>query len=337
MDKAEKAILLINIGSPDNYSTGAVRRYLRQFLGDKRVIDIPYIPRKLLVNGIIAPFRAPRSAKKYKEIWTEKGSPLIIHSNNLKNKLQKLFASRAHVYFAMRYGNPGIEEILREIHSHNYSELIIVPMYPQNASSTTSSSLEEVHRVIGKWENYPRIRVIGEFWNHPQYISALAKKVKQNNPEEYDHIIVSFHGLPLSQVYASYKCSACALEKCLAKPASENRYCYQAQCYHTMDLLMKELQISKENYSIGFQSRLTKNWLSPFTDKVLEELAAEGKTKVMVICPSFVSDCLETIHEIEIELAHDFKTRCGKKLLLVPALNDDDEWVKGLKHIIETT
>lgn len=336
MNKVERAILLINIGSPNSYKVGDVRKYLRKFLIDERVIDIPGILRYPLVYGIIAPVRAPKSARKYKEIWTEGGSPLIVHSYNLKDKLQKLFGDSADVYIAMRYGNPGITKVMSEVHHNNYKELIICPVYPQNASSTTSSSIEELNRVMSKWINYPNLKIINDFWSHPKYISSLAKRVKENFPKTYDHILVSFHGIPLSQVFASYNCNTCSVHQCIDRPISENKYCYQAQCYGTMNLLMKELGLPKSNFSIGFQSRLTKDWLSPFTDQILEKLVKQGKKKVMVICPSFISDCLETIHEIQIEYAEYFKNIGGKELFLVPALNDEDYWAESLKDILES-
>lgn len=336
MTSSEKAVLLINIGSPDSYKTKDVRKYLRQFLSDKRVINIPDIPRFLLVNSIIAPFRAPKSAKKYKDIWMDEGSPLMVYSKQLKEKLQGLYGDGADVYFAMRYGNPGLEQVLNEIKTKNYKGLIICPVYPQNASSTTSSSVEEAQRIMARWENFPNLKFVNDFWSHPLYIQALARIVSAKNPEQYDHVVISFHGLPLSQVYASYNCNACSLQDCLTKPISENMYCYQAQCYGTVKLLVEELKLQPENYSVAFQSRLTKKWLSPFTDEVLNNLIEAGKKKVMVICPSFVSDCLETIHEIEIEYAHEFKKNGGEELFLVPALNAHDYWVDSLKKILDS-
>lgn len=331
-----KAILLINIGSPDTYRVKDVRTYLKQFLLDKRVINMPLIPRFLLVSGIIVPFRAPKSAAKYKEIWTENGSPLIVHSENLKHKLQNQFGETADVYMAMRYGNPSLEHVLAEIHAKNYTELVIVPMYPHNAASTTSSSVAEVNRIMAKWENYPNIKYINEFWNHPLYLEAMDIKVRKYNYTTYDHVVFSFHGLPLSQVHASHKCHVCDLKSCLAKPENENRFCYQAQCYKTVDLLVNKLGFSEDQYSVGFQSRLSKNWLEPFTDELLKTLSAQGKKRILVICPSFVADCLETIHEIEIEYAEEFIENGGEELVMVPALNDDIHWVENLKQIISS-
>ncbi|MBI9068089.1 MAG: ferrochelatase [Salinivirgaceae bacterium] len=332
---ASRAVLLINIGSPDSYKTKDVRKYLKQFLVDKRVINIPAFFRYLLVYGIIAPFRAPKSAAKYKEIWTKNGSPLIDYSNRLKEKLQKLYANEADVYFAMRYGNPSLASVLNEIKQKNYSEITVCPVYPQNASSTTSSSVEEVCRIMKKWENIPNIKFVNDFWHQPAYIEALHNKVASYNPNEYDHVLISFHGLPLSQVYAAYNCNSCSVEECTLKPITDNKFCYRAQCYALSKILADKLDLSIEKYSVGFQSRLSKNWLSPFSDEILENLVTQGKKKVMVICPSFISDCLETIHEVAIEYTQDFKKNGGEKLFLVPALNADDYWVESFKNILE--
>ncbi|MDA3894392.1 MAG: ferrochelatase [Salinivirgaceae bacterium] len=330
----KKAFLLINIGSPESYKVGAVRKYLRQFLSDKRVINVPAFFRHLLVNGIIVPFRAPKSAKKYKEIWTDLGSPLITNSVELRQKLSKLTSH--DVYLAMRYGNPSLKNILKEIKEKKYSELVVCPLFPHNASSTTSSAIEEVFRLIKNWENYPSIKVISEFWNHPLYAESLARKVQENNPADFDHIVISFHGLPLSQVYKAHKGKTCAEMRCTESHNVENRYCYQAVCYETALQLAQNLNLLPNTYSISFQSRLSNNWLQPFTDKVLIDLVHKGKKKIMVICPSFISDCLETIHEIGIEYEEIFKKNGGEKIFLVPSLNSYDYWADSFLKILES-
>lgn len=333
---ANKAILLINIGSPDSFKTKDVRRYLKEFLSDGRVISIPALFRYFLVYGIIAPFRAPKSAKKYEEIWSDDGSPLIYHSNNLKTKLQTKYGENADVYFAMRYGNPSIKNVLKEIQQKNYSQITICPVYPQNASSTTGSSVEEVMKHIHKWENIPQLKFVNEFWNHELYKDALSQKVESYIPEEYDHVVISFHGLPLSQVYKAHEGKTCNEVGCSHELVQENKFCYQATCYQTAKNLAQSLNLNEDQYTIGFQSRLSKNWLSPFTDDILEDLANKGKKKVMVVCPSFVSDCLETIHEISIEYQEDFIKNGGKKLFLVPALNSDENWIGSFFKILES-
>lgn len=334
MTKPSKAILLLNIGSPNSFKTSDVRSYLREFLMDKRVINIPWLIRFLLVNVIITTFRAPKSAKKYKEIWNVDGSPLMIHSYKLKEKLQNLYQDSADVYVAMRYGNPTIDKVLAEIKSRNYSQLIICPLFPQNASSTTSSAVEKCFSLINKWENIPQLKVISEFWNSEYYIQALIKQINEFKKDSIDHIIFSFHGLPLSQVHKAHKGKTCESLNCCIIHNHENKYCYQAVCYQSTKIVVSKLGLAESDYSIAFQSRMSKNWLSPFTDEVLENLAKQGKKNVLIVCPSFVADCLETIHEIEIEYAEQFKVAGGEKLTLVPALNSEDFWVKALMRIL---
>lgn len=334
MAQAKKAVLLMNIGSPDSYKTKDVARYLRQFLNDGRVINIPAFFRFLLVYGIIVPFRASKSAKKYKEIWTEQGSPLIFHSVELQNKLQLLMNDDADVYVGMRYGNPDISDVLNEMQKKYYSEIVLLPMYPQNASSTTSSSVQRVFDVMKTWVNIPSLKIINEFWNHPLYAQALLHHVSTYNYNEYDHVIISFHGLPLSQVYQSHNCKTCTAQGCAYELNNNNKFCYRATCYQTALNLARDWELPKSNYTISFQSRLSKNWLSPFTDDILVDLAQQNKKKVLVVCLSFVADCLETLHEIEIEYAEMFKEKGGEELVLVPALNSNDFWVNAVRQMI---
>jgi ferrochelatase len=335
MTQAKKAVLLMNIGSPDSYKTKDVARYLRQFLYDGRVINIPAFFRFLLVYGIIVPFRASKSAKKYKEIWTEKGSPLIYHSVELQKKLQVLMKDEADIYIGMRYGNPNISDVLREMQTKYYSEIILLPMYPQNASSTTSSSIQLVFNKVKKWVNIPSFKIISEFWNHPLYIKALVQNMAKFNLNAFDHVVISFHGLPMSQVYQSHKCESCTVMNCAEELNNKNKFCYRTTCIQTALNLANELGLPNSSYSIGFQSRLSKNWLSPFTDAILIDLAQHDKKKVLVICLSFVADCLETLHEIEIEYAEMFKEKGGEELVLVPALNSEDFWVDAVRQMLQ--
>ncbi|MCF6366352.1 MAG: ferrochelatase [Bacteroidales bacterium] len=332
--KPTRAVLLINIGSPNSYKTKDVRRYLREFLNDKRVINIHPLLRFILVNGIIVPFRAKKSAGKYKEIWSNNGSPLIFNSIELSVKLQAAFKDNADIYMAMRYGNPGIKKVLAEIKRKQYSELIVFPMYPQYASSTSGSSIEKVFDKVKFWENIPNIKIIHEFWRNPIYINTLADKIKNSDLDHFDHLIISFHGLPLSHVYKTHENKTCNDLNCLNEMNNNNKYCYQSACYRTAELLAKKINISKSDYSVGFQSRLSKNWLTPFTEELLIDLAKKNKKKILVVCPSFVADCLETLHEIQIEYSELFKASGGETLKLVSSLNSDDPWVENLRNII---
>jgi len=332
--KPQTAIILINIGSPDSPHISSVRKYLKEFLTDKRVIEMPALFRYLLVYGIIAPFRSPKSAKKYREVWTDSGSPLMVHSQNLQQDLQDNIGDKSDVYLAMRYGNPGIKVILKEIEQKNYDKLVIVPLYPQYAASTTGTAIDKVMKSVSKWNRKPEIVKIGAFYNHTAYLSSLAEKVESYQPAIYDHILISFHGLPLKQVYKAHSGETCDDVDCANKINAENHKCYQAQCYHTARLLTEKLNLIEKQYTVAFQSRFSKNWLEPFTDNVLEQLAEQGKKKILVVCPSFIADCLETLHEIEIEYKEVFLQKGGEQLTMVPALNSDKYWVKALDDII---
>ncbi len=329
------ALILVNIGTPDSPEKKDVRKYLFQFLNDKRVINIPTILRFLLVNLIIVPFRTPKSSKIYKKLWTSNGSPIIYYSNNLVNKISNIAGDKYDVFAAMRYGNPSLKNVLNEIKVKNYDKIILFPMFPQYASSTTGSLAEFAMKEISKWNVMPELRIISQFYDNEHFINAFASRVKDIKLNEYDHIVFSYHGLPVSQIDEIHpevienKCN------CVNDMPAHGRFCYKATCYETTRLLAGKLNISKENYSVSFQSRLTKNWLKPFTDELLLKLLMGGKKKILVFAPAFVTDCLETLIEIGDEYKEMFLEKGGEKLSLVPSLNDSDEWAEAILKIIE--
>jgi len=331
---AKTGVLLVNLGTPDSPSVSDVRSYLSQFLNDPRVIDIPWLLRKILVNGIIVPFRAPKSAKVYKELWTEKGSPLLFHSNNVKNLLQKELAGEYEVFLAMRYKNPSIPQVLEEMRWKNFDKIIVVPMFPQYASASTGSALEEVMRELCKWWVIPEIRMISQYYNHPLYIDAFVERGKQYNLSEYDHILFSYHGLPERQVDKVYKDDLCKDHDCEHEITEENKLCYKATCYATTRLLVEKLNIPQEKYTVCFQSRLDKKWLEPFSDKVVEECAKKGMKKILVFSPAFTADCLETTIEIGEEYQELFEEYGGEKVQLVESLNSHPLWIQCLKALV---
>ena len=331
---AKTGVLLVNLGTPDSPSVSDVRSYLSQFLNDPRVIDIPWLLRKILVNGIIVPFRAPKSAKVYKELWTEKGSPLLFHSNNVKNLLQKELAGEYEVFLAMRYKNPSIPQVLEEMRWKNFDKIIVVPMFPQYASASTGSALEEVMRELCKWWVIPEIRMISQYYNHPLYIDAFVERGKQYNLSEYDHILFSYHGLPERQVDKVYKDDLCKDHDCEHEITEENKLCYKATCYATTRLLVEKLNIPQEKYTVCFQSRLDKKWLEPFSDKVVEECAKKGMKKILVFSPAFTADCLETTIEIGEEYQELFEEHGGEKVQLVESLNSHPLWIQCLKALV---
>ena len=329
-----KAVLLINLGTPEKPKKKEVRRYLFEFLNDKRVIDLPWLTRKLLVNSIIIPFRVGKSTRLYKRLWTANGSPLLYYLNNLASKLEKRLSAQFHVYKAMRYGQPSLSDALKQLKSKQYASIIIIPLFPQYASSTTGSIIEKVFNVMSKWEAIPSISIINQFYKHPDFLEVYAALIMQYNPEQYDHVIFSYHGLPYRQINKIHPCRDCQECTCEKKMPDDGSLCYKATCYETTRLLAKNTNIPDNKLITGFQSRLSKNWLSPFTDKIIIDLAEKGAKKILITAPSFVADCLETIVELEFEYQNLFKKHGGEKLTLVKSLNDSDNWVACLANMI---
>lgn len=328
------AILLVNLGTPDTPSVSDVRRYLFEFLNDPRVIDIPWLSRKLLVNLIIVPFRASKSAKVYQQLWDEKGSPLKYYSESLTSKLQGVLGDKYHVELAMRYQNPSIKQSLKNIQALYPKNIIVLPLFPQYASASTGSVTEEIMRIIQKWQAIPSISFIQQFYDEPGLTELYVQRGKVYNPKEYDHVLFSFHGLPERQLDKLYLKGVCAERDCHLSIHAENQYCYKATCYETARKIAHGLGIEEKQYTVCFQSRLGKGWITPFSDEVIEQLAKEGKKKLLVFSPAFVADCLETTIEIGVEYQELFEKHGGHKVQLVPSLNDGDDWVDFLKRLI---
>lgn len=332
--KRKTGVLLVNLGTPDSPSVKDVRSYLSQFLNDPRVIDIPWLARKILVNLIIVPFRAPKSAAIYKKLWTENGSPLLFYSNKVALLLQRELGESYDVHLAMRYKNPSIPSVLETMRKKNYSTIIVLPMFPQYASASTGSALEEVMRVVRTWWVIPEVKFISQYYDDPGFIEALVARGRQYDTNAYDHILFSYHGLPERQVDKVYSEGLCSDHDCETEITEENKYCYKATCYATTRLLAERLNIPKERYTVCFQSRLDKKWLEPFSDKVVEDCARKGMKKILVFSPAFTADCLETIIEIGDEYQEIFKEHGGEKVQLVESLNDHPLWVKCLKDLV---
>lgn len=322
MNKNKTAILLMNVGSPDAPTKSAVRKFLREFLNDKRVIDLPWLLRKILVNLIIIPFRVKKSTGLYKRLWTEKGSALIYLSEELRAKLQTKLGDKFVVFFGMRYGNPGYRKALSEIKNEGYKKLVVLPLYPQHALSTTETSFVAVEKEIKKQNIKIELVKIGQFYQHPKFVNAFAGQAKKYQPEIFDHVLFSFHGLPLRQDDKS-------------KPENISDYAYSKACCETAQLIADKLKLYESDYSIGYQSRLSKNWLTPFSDEIILEKRKEGMKRILVLAPAFVTDCLETIVEIEYDYAEEFIQNGGEKLQLVESLNTEDSWIETLVELIE--
>jgi protoporphyrin/coproporphyrin ferrochelatase len=333
--KNKIGVLLINLGTPDSPSVGDVRSYLAQFLNDPRVIDIPWLLRKMLVNLIIVPFRAPKSAKIYQKLWTENGSPLLYYSKRVKELLQIELGDTHDVYLAMRYKNPSIPSVLEEMRKKNYSKIIVLPMFPQYASASTGSAHEEVMRVISKWWVIPDVKFIAQYYDHPLFIEGFAERGRKYKIDDYDHVIFSYHGLPERQVDKVYTDGKlCADHNCEDEITEENQFCYKATCYATTRLLAAKLNIPKEKYTVSFQSRLDEKWIKPFSDVVVKECAQKGMKKLLIFSPAFTADCLETIIEIGDEYQEIFHEHGGEKVQLVESLNDHPTWISCLRELV---
>ncbi len=331
----KKALVIINIGTPDQPEKKAVKRYLTEFLNDRLVIDIPWLLRKILVNLIIIPFRVSKSTALYKRLWTKEGSPLLKYQTNLANKLDEKLGTSVDVFSAMRYGNPSIKSVFKKVAKANYQEVIVFPMYPQYATSTTLSTELKVKEVVQELNLDLNIRIIEQFYNHPFFIKAFTSKIKDCNIASYDHIIFSYHGLPERQVNKIHQGIESATCTCHLQMPEHGKKCYKATCYETTRLMANDLGIKKSFYSVSFQSRLSKNWLTPFTDHNINELLKQGKKNILVVAPAFVTDCLETIVEIGYEYKQDFIQNGGEQLELVESLNDEEHWADAIIEIAE--
>jgi ferrochelatase len=326
-------VLLINLGTPDSPSTGDVRSYLSQFLNDPRVVDLPWLVRKILVNLIIVPFRAPKSAKIYQKLWTGQGSPIAFHGVNVREALQRKLGDGYTVELAMRYKQPSIPETLERIRLSNPDRIIVVPLFPQYASASTGSAVEAVMEVIRGWWVIPHLHFISQYWDHPAFVDALVERGRQYDWRDYDHVLFSYHGLPERQVDKVYDSGVCQDRDCEHEITTENKFCYKATCYGTTRLLATALGIPEEHYTVCFQSRLDKRWLEPFADKVVVEQARKGARKLLIFSPSFVADCLETIIEIGDEYQELFVEHGGEKVQLVESLNDHPAWIEALAQM----
>lgn len=329
------AVLLVNVGTPDEPTVPAVRRYLFHFLNDRRVIDLPLIPQKLLVNLIIVPFRAPKSTELYKMLWTPEGSPLMVNAVKNQHDLQAALGHEYDVFMAMRYERPSLKKVLHQIRDGQYGKLVLLPVFPQYASSTTGTVGQYVFREAARWNVMPEIKMIGQFYDRPLFIKAFAERIREYQPEIWDHIIFSYHGLPVRQVkkvHPKVDYNGCSCEKSM--PA-HGKFCYRATSYETSRLLAAELNLKPEDYTVSYQSRLDKNWLEPFTDATLIKLAKEGRKRILVVAPAFVADCLETTVEIGVEYQELFEKHGGEKVQLVESLNNHPLWIQAMKEMIE--
>lgn len=325
----ESAVLLVNTGTPPSCAPRDVRKYLTQFLLDGRVIDLPLWLREIVVKGFIVPFRYKKSAKAYARVWTEQGSPLLLHSNALRQCVEEKLGVK--VALGMRYGSPSIEQGLRLL--AGASRIVIVPLFPQYASATSGSVIEEAMRCLSHWQVIPELALLGPFMSNELFLDTWIQRAKAIDFQMYDHVIFSFHGLPLKHIKNADRYGCCLKKNCCQSLHAQNFFCYSAQCKTMGHELAERLSLS--DYSISFQSRLgLDRWLSPYTVDVIRERRKRGDKRLLVFAPSFVADCLETTYEIGMEAREEFMMHGGDALDLVPSLNCEPAWVDALCHIV---
>ena len=298
------------------------------------MIDIPLVLQKILVNLIIVPFRAPKSTKLYQRLWTDKGSPLLYFSEQVKSELQKKLDSKADVFLAMRYGNPSIGKALSVVQKGNYDQVVIFPMFPQYASSTNGTAIQAVIDQIRQWNTIPEIHAVNQFYDHPAFLDAFTERIQSYQPENFDHVVFSYHGLPnrhLEKNHPEESINTCNCETALPE---FGKFCYKATCYQTTRELASRLGLKSDKYSVSFQSRLSNNWMTPFTDKNLISRAKQGSKNILVVAPAFVADCLETTVEIGWEYKEMFIENGGENLQMVESLNDSPSWIAAMEEIL---
>jgi protoporphyrin/coproporphyrin ferrochelatase len=328
-----KGILLVNLGSPDSTAVGDVRRYLNEFLMDGRVIDSPWLLRRFVV-GLILINRPKESAHAYEKIWLPEGSPLIVTSRNVQKKLQARV--NGPVELAMRYQNPSIESAVKKLRNGGVDDLFLLPLFPHYAMSSYESAVERVKLVAAKMAPQMKIKIQPPYFDAPDYISALVAGAKNYLDAGYDHLLFSFHGVPERHLRKSDPagCHCLAKENCCEVPSPAHATCYRAQCFKTVAAFVKLAGVPKEKYSVSFQSRLGKDpWLKPYTDFELADFPQRGIKKLLVMCPAFVADCLETIEEIDMRGRETFLAAGGKEFAQIPCLNEQSLWIDALEKI----
>ncbi len=332
---AKAGILLLNIGTPRSFEVHDVKKYLRTFLMDRDIIDLPWISRWPLVNLIIVPQRGAYSASNYKKIWMKEGSPLLVYTDRFADQLQNKLGSQYLVRIGMRYSAPTIESALRDFYRAKVETIIVAPMYPQYAEATTGSSLREVNRLMGRLGiDIPTV-VVPPFYDKKEFLKAQGQCMKDVTQEKaIEHIVFSFHGLPEAQIKKVPGCLSSP--DCCAQVNACEKPCYRAQSLATAEKLAKEIGLAKDSWSVGFQSRLGRaEWLKPSTDQVLEDLARKGIKKVAIACPSFVADCIETLEEIGMGGKQLFLREGGTEFFMIPCVNDHPLWVDGFSEMIK--
>lgn len=344
MADVSTAVLLVNLGTPDSPRVSDVRRYLREFLSDPRVIDLRPVGRWLLLNLIVLPFRPAKSARAYQSIWgagSQAGSPLLFHSLRLTEGVQRALGPGYAVELGMRYGSPSFRSALEKLQAANPTRIVVAPLFPQYSSAATGSALERAHQLVSQQWNVPAVDTLEPFYEDAGFIAAWTE-VARPHLESFrpDFVLFSYHGLPERQIRKSDPTRRhCLTDRaCCDAIGTANRYCYRAQCFATTRALAASLGLLAEGHSVSFQSRLGRTpWIHPYTDHVLPELAKAGRRRVAVICPAFVADCLETVEEIGIRAKEQWRSLGGEDLMLVPSLNAEPAWIETVARMVRST
>jgi protoporphyrin/coproporphyrin ferrochelatase len=334
-------VLLLQLGTPDSPAVGDVRRYLREFLSDPRVLDMPAPARRLLLEAVILPFRPRRTAHAYRQIWTAEGSPLLLHGEALARDLRRELGPGFHVVLGMRYGEPSIPGAVADLHAAGCARIVMVPLFPQYSSAATGSAVEKALGEIAGLTNVPAVSVVGSFYDHPGFIDAAAEVARQRLDDfAPDHVLFSYHGLPEKHIRASDPTGARCLANgaCCDRVTAENRFCYRAHCYATSKALADRLGLAEGSHTTSFQSRLAgQKWIEPYTDRVVVDLRDRGVGRLAVLTPSFAADCLETLEEIGIRLRRQWQELGGEAMLLVPCVNAAPRWVAAVADMVRGT
>lgn len=336
--KAKKGVLLVQLGTPDSPTTPDVRKYLTEFLMDGRVMDIPYAGRSLLVKGVIVPKRAAKSAETYSTIWDDKkGSPLMYYSIQQQKMLQEVLGEEYHVELAMRYQNPSIDFALAKMQNMFLESIKVIPLFPQYASATTGSVIDKVMEIMRTWQYIPQVSFVSSYCEDDLMTDTFVEHARRHDVDSFDHVLFSYHGLPVRQLgkvdpNGNLNCPDHGCESCKKET---NSFCYLSQCYATTRAIAHKLGLSSDKFSVCFQSRLGKTpWIQPYTSDALHDLAKQGKKRLLVFSPAFVADCIETLDEIQVEYAEEFKELGGEEVVMVESLNENPRWIESLRKLV---
>lgn len=337
---SKQGVLLINLGSPDSPSVPDVRKYLREFLMDPCVLDVPWPLRAMIVYGFILPFRPKHSAAAYRQIWTTEGSPLVVTSRNVQRELQRLLGDEYAVELAMRYQSPSIASAITSLQTQGVTNVLVIPLFPHYAMSSYGTAVARAQKLAAKLAPQMQLAIAKPYFAEPGYIQALTASASEFLQKDYDHLIFSFHGLPERHLLKADPTGSHCLgsDDCCERHSPAHQTCYRSQCYSTVRAFTKMAGILPEKVSVAFQSRLGRDpWLKPYADFEFKRLGNSGVKKLLVICPAFVSDCLETLEEVAMRGRDTFLQSGGEEFTLIPCLNEHPQWLCALENMVLTS